>query len=325
METADMSTSYPIDKVSFLIPVYNEEESLPDLYNRLIEEIDKLSLEYEILFIDDGSTDTSVYIIKDLREKDPNIKLIEMRRNFGKSEALGVGFKEVTGDVVITMDADLQDEPQEIPNFLAKIEEGYDLVSGWKKERKDPLTKVISSKFFNTLTSHLSGIHLHDFNCGFKAYRFIVTQNIEVYGELHRFLPALAHQKGFSVGELVVQHNRREFGESKYGKLGLKRFTNFLLDPINVLLLTRYMKKPIHFFGVAGLSSFFIGLILGTYLTILKLTTGTFHNQYPLLMFVIMMIIVGVQLVSLGLIGEMISHMSINLSQDESKVKNKLL
>jgi glycosyltransferase involved in cell wall biosynthesis len=248
-----------------------------------------------------------------------------MRRNFGKSEALALGFNSASGDVIITMDADLQDEPEEIPRFITRLEEGYDLVSGWKKHRKDPITKIISSKIFNSVTSLLSGVKIHDFNCGFKAYKREVVENLDVYGELHRFLPALAYQKGFRVDEIEVKHHKREFGQSKYGKFGLRRFTNFLLDPINVLLLTKYSKKPIHFFGVAGLFSFFIGFIFGSYLTILKITTGTFQGHYPLLIFVALLIIVGVQLVSLGLIGEMISQITIKSGRDEGKVKNRLL
>lgn len=308
-----------IETVTILVPVYNEEESLHNLYKRLKEEIEKLPYTFDILFIDDGSRDTSVQIIRDYIEKDPSISLITMRRNFGKSEALGVAFREAKGDVVITMDADLQDEPSEIGRFIDKIGEGYDLVSGWKQKRKDPLTKVISSKFFNGLTSFLSGIKMHDFNCGFKAYRNEVTKCVDVYGELHRFIPVLAHQEGFRVCEIPVKHNEREFGESKYGKLGLKRFINFLLDPINVLLITRYTKKPIHFFGMIGVVLFFVGFLIGTYLTFLKFTTGSFHERYPLLMLVGVLITVGVQLISVGLLGEMISKSYVSNNQEESK------
>ncbi|MGD9201028.1 MAG: glycosyltransferase family 2 protein [Chitinispirillia bacterium] len=314
-----------LKRISMVIPVYNEEGSLPSLSEKIIEVLSTLKAPYEILFIDDGSTDNSLSIIKNLRKDNPQIKLIEMRRNFGKSDALASGFNCVTGDIIITMDADLQDEPEEIPRFITKLEEGYDLVSGWKKNRKDPITKIISSRVFNSVVSLLSGVKIHDFNCGFKAYRREVVENLDVYGELHRFLPALAHQKGFRVDEIEVKHHRREFGESKYGKYGFRRFANFLLDPINVLLLTKYSKKPIHFFGVAGLFSFFIGFIFGSYLTILKIATGTFQGHYPLLIFVALLIIVGVQLVSLGLIGEMISQIIIKSGKDEGKIKNRFI
>ncbi len=318
-----MADSNEIKSITILVPVYNEEESLPNLYARVTEEMGKLDYLYDILFIDDGSRDQSVPILNDIIEKDPRVSLIVMRRNFGKSEALGIAFREVKGDVVITMDADLQDEPSEISRFIEKIEEGYDLVSGWKQERKDPLTKVISSKFFNGLTSFLSGIKLHDFNCGFKAYRNEVTKCVDVYGELHRFIPALAHQEGFSVCEIPVKHNAREFGESKYGRLGLKRFINFLLDPINVLLLTKYTKKPIHFFGLAGVSLFFVGFIIGTYLTFIKFYTGTFQGRYPLLMLVGIMIVVGVQLIIAGLLGEMMSKNFVNDEKNARRISKR--
>lgn len=320
-----MNAASTLKKISMVIPVYNEEGALPALTDKILDVLSKMDNPYEILFVDDGSVDSSASIIKHLRTENPHVKLIEMRRNFGKSEALALGFYSVTGDIIITMDADLQDEPEEIPRFITKLEEGYDLVSGWKKNRKDPFTKIISSKVFNAVVSLLSGVKIHDFNCGFKAYRREVVKNLDVYGELHRFLPALAYQKGFKVSEIEVVHHRREFGESKYGKSGFRRFTNFLLDPINVLLLTKYSKKPIHFFGVAGLFSFFVGFIFGLYLTMLKVTTGTFQGHYPLLIFVALLIIVGVQLVSLGLIGEMISQILIKSGNDESKVKNKLM
>lgn len=295
-------------KLSIIIPVFNEEQSLIELNAKILQALFNLSFDYEIIYIDDGSIDKSFEILEKLHLENPRIKVIQFKKNFGKSAALACGFQEASGDLIITMDADLQDEPKEIPNLVAKINEGYDLVSGWKKIRKDPLVKRISSKIFNWTASKLLGLKLHDFNCGLKIYRREVVKNINVYGELHRFLPALAHQQGFKVGELKVNHNPRKFGKSKYGKLGLRRFNNYFLDIINVFLLTKYARKPLHFFGGIGLFLFFLGFIINVYLTALKILTGSLQNRYPLLMFGILLIIVGIQLVSLGLLGEIITR-----------------
>lgn len=293
-------------KLSIIIPVFNEEQSLAELNAKILQVLFSLSFDYEIIYIDDGSTDKSFEILEKLHLENPRVKVIQFKKNFGKSAALACGFKEAGGDLIITMDADLQDDPNEITNLVAKINEGYDLVSGWKKERKDPLVKKISSWIFNQTTSKLLGLRLHDFNCGLKIYRREVIKNIEVYGELHRFLPALAYQQGFKVGELKTNHNPRKFGKSKYGKLGLRRFNNYFLDIINVFLLTKYAKKPLHFFGGSGLISSFIGFLFCLYLTILWFLGQRPISNRPLLFLGILLIIVGIQLISLGFLGEMI-------------------
>ena len=235
--------------VSIVIPVYNEEESLKLLYEKIIENIPE-QYEREIIFVNDGSTDKSVEVIKKLIMQDTQVHLISFRKNFGKAMALETAFRNAKGDIIITMDADLQDDPIEIPNFLAKIEEGYDLVSGWKKHRQDPLEKRLPSKLFNKVTAKLSGVELHDFNCGFKAYRREVTESIDVYGELHRYIPVLAHRKGFRITEIVVHHNKRQYGKSKYG---FERYLRGLFDSLTVAFLGKYYDRPMHLFGKGGL------------------------------------------------------------------------
>ncbi len=310
-------------KISVVIPVYNEAESLETLNLKIISIISSLTNNYEIIYIDDGSNDNSFEVLKKIKE-DNSIKIIQFRRNFGKSAALSAGFKEASGDLIITMDADLQDDPSEIPNFIKKINKGCDLVSGWKKNRKDPLIKIISSKIFNFVVAKLTGIKIHDFNCGFKVYRKEVIKNIDVYGELHRFLPVLAHQKGFKISELIINHNKRQFGKSKYGKFGLRRLKNFFLDTINVFLLTKYAKKPSHFFGSLGFLSFTIGFLIGLYITYLRFTTGSIQSRFPLLMLGILLMVIGIQLISLGLLGEIIIRSS-QKKDDTYNIKRKIL
>lgn len=243
-------------KISIVIPVYNEEESLEKLYTQIKDVLINNKLEnYEIIFVNDGSSDGSVAIIKKLSMNDRNIRLISFRRNFGKAMVLETAFRNVSGDIIITMDADLQDDPIEIPNFINKIEEGYDLVSGWKYNRKDPLEKRLPSKLFNRVTSMLSGVKIHDFNCGFKAYRREVTDNIDIYGELHRYIPVLASRKGFSITEIIVHHNKREFGKSKYG---IERYLRGLFDSISVSFISKFYDRPMYFFGRLGLITFLL-------------------------------------------------------------------
>lgn len=313
-----------LKKISVIIPFLNEEESLEKLNRKLIDVLCRLQYDWEIIYIDDGSTDNSFEKIRSLRGDDKKIKIIQFRKNFGKSTALSAGFNEAEGDLIITMDADLQDEPSEIPNLIKKISTGYDLVSGWKKNRKDPVIKKISSRIFNSTVSFLTGIKLHDFNCGFKIYRREVVKNIEVYGELHRFLPVLAHEKGFKVGELKVEHNAREFGKSKYGRSGLRRIGNYILDTLNVFLITKYAKKPLHFFGTVGLFMFFAGFITEIYLTYLRFATGSIQNHTPLLLLGILLIIMGTQLVSLGLLGEIIIKFN-QKRKDVYNIRKKIL
>jgi glycosyltransferase involved in cell wall biosynthesis len=297
--------------LSIIIPLLNEEESINDLYQLILTVIEKLSLTYEICFIDDGSTDGSLERLKSLRQNDKNIKIISFRKNHGKSAALSEGFKLARGAIIITMDADLQDDPREIPNLIKKIHTGYDMVSGWKKKRNDPLSKTIPSKFFNRTTSLLTGIKIHDFNCGLKAYRRDVVKEIPVYGELHRYLPVLAHWMGYRVGEIVVEHHPRRFGKTKYG---FKRFFDGFFDLLTVLFLTRYRQKPMHLFGLMGLVTFFLGAGILIYLTILWFSGHGIGNR-PLLFLGILLVIVGMQSFSLGLIGEMITN-----TKDETRI-----
>lgn len=290
--------------ISMVIPLLDEEDSLVELTERIVSQLEQLQKSYEILFIDDGSTDKSFEVILGLKETYSAIRIIQFRKNFGKSAALSEGFKRALGEIVITMDADLQDDPNEIPNLIAEIESGYDLVSGWKKERHDPLGKTIPSKLFNATTRKLTGIKIHDFNCGLKAYRKDVIKAIPVYGELHRYLPVLAHWQGFKVGEVVVQHHARKFGVSKFG---VRRFFSGFFDLMTVLFITRYRQKPLHLFGLFGLIVGATGFLILTYLSFLWFQGQGIGNR-PLLFLGVLLVIVGGQSFTLGLIGEMITN-----------------
>lgn len=308
--------------LSIIVPVYNEEESLPKLYAAVTENINKIILEgrisgYEIWFINDGSTDGSEKQIRNLIQKDANVHLIAFRKNFGKAAALQAGFRHCNGDIVITMDADLQDDPKEIPKFISKLDEGYDLVSGWKYNRLDPLEKRLPSKLFNKTTSLLSGVHLHDFNCGFKAYRKEVVKSIDIYGELHRYIPVLAYRKGFKITEIVVEHHKREFGKSKYG---FERYLRGLFDSLTTSFLSKYYDRPMYFFGRLGLLLFVIGFIICAYLTVIWFGGALIGNR-PLLMLGILCIILGVQSISTGFIGDMMVDATYRLRYDESHIK----
>lgn len=304
-------------KVSIVIPLYNEEESLNPLTNEIRKALKPLNISYEILFVDDGSTDNSLKIIKEICRTDKRFRFISFRKNYGKSAALQIGFKNITGDVVITMDADLQDDPNEIPNLIRKLEEGYDLVSGWKKIRHDPFIKKISSKFFNFVTRVISRIKIHDFNCGLKAYRKEVTENIKVYGELHRYMPVLAKWQGFRISEITVKHHPRRYGVTKFG---ISRFFKGFIDLITVVFTTRYIKRPMHLFGFLGFLSFLAGIIVNGYLTYLWIAGVPLSNR-PLLFLGILLIIVGVQFFSVGLLGEMFVN---SLTQEsEYQIKDR--
>jgi glycosyltransferase involved in cell wall biosynthesis len=289
---------------SIVIPLYNEEESLRDLSEQLKVVLTRLGGRYEIIYIDDGSTDNSFRVLRDLHFKNKRIKVFRFRRNYGKSAALMVGFQKAQGEFVITMDADLQDDPAEIPNLVKQLRAGYDVVSGWKKKRHDPITKTFPSKFFNFITSLATGIKIHDFNCGLKAYRKDVVKSVTVYGELHRYIPALAHWQGFRIGEVPVQHRARKFGKSKFGA---GRLFKGGLDLLTVLFTTRYMTRPLHFFGVWGILSAMAGFILDAYLTVEWILGRTALSNRPLFIVGLILIIVGIQFVSLGLLGEMIT------------------
>jgi glycosyltransferase involved in cell wall biosynthesis len=290
--------------LSVVVPLFNEAESLAELSAALRQVLEELKLKYELIFVDDGSTDNSFRILQEMHELHRQIKVIRFRRNFGKSAALSAGFQAAEGEVVVTMDADLQDDPEEIPHLLEKVREGHDLVSGWKKKRFDPLSKTIPSRVFNSVTSLLTGIKLHDFNCGLKAYRKELAKELSIYGELHRFIPVLAHWAGFRVGEIVVQHHPRKYGKTKFGP---GRFWKGLLDLLTVLFTTRYIRQPLHLFGVWGLISFLLGLVIDVYLSIEWLLGKTAISNRPLFLLGIVFIIVGIQFVSIGLLGEMIT------------------
>jgi glycosyltransferase involved in cell wall biosynthesis len=290
-------------EVSIVIPLFNEEQSLRELYDNIRSALGRVG-RYEILFIDDGSTDGSYRVLQDLRQRDRRVKLIRFRRNFGKSAALSVGFANAVGDIIVTMDADLQDDPEEIPGLVNEIKKGYDLVSGWKRKRRDPITKTIPSRFFNFVTSLLTGIKLHDFNCGLKAYRKEVTKEVKIYGELHRYIPVLAHWLGFRLGEVPVRHHPRKYGKTKFG---LGRFWKGFLDLLTALFTTRYMQRPLHLFGFWGLVFFLIGFGIDAYLMFLKFFEGMSLSNRPLFVGGILLIIVGVQFVSVGLLGELIT------------------
>lgn len=289
--------------LSFVIPAKNEQGSVEILYEEIITALKKIKKSYEIIFVDDGSTDATFSVLKKLARKDSNIKIIKLRGNFGKSIALQVGFDKAQGEIIFTLDADLQDNPKEIPIFLTKISEGYDLISGWKKIRNDPWTKVIPSRILNFVTRALTGTNLHDINCGFKAYRKEVIKNINIYGELHRFIPIIASKQNFRVGEIVVDHRRRRFGRSKFG---WDRNIKGLLDLLTTIFITGYQRRPGHFFGTLGLISFFIGFLIGLYITYLRVTTGSIQFRHPLLFLGMLLMIIGVQLVATGLLAEMI-------------------
>ncbi len=294
-------------KISVLVPLYNEEESLRPLVQEIKKSVEKLSIDYEILFVDDGSTDKSFSVIKELARNDNKIRYISFRKNYGKSAALDVGFKNVKGDVVITMDADLQDDPAEIPNLLKKLEEGYDLVSGWKKVRYDPFVKKYSSRFFNYVTRLLTGIKIHDFNCGLKAYRKKVVKELDIHGELHRYIPVLAGWKGFRISEIVVKHHPRRYGKTKFG---ISRFFKGFLDLITVIFTTRYIQRPMHVFGLVGGVFFIIGILINAYLTYEWFFENKYIKNRPLFFLAILLIIVGIQFFSVGLLGEIMVHNS---------------
>ena len=291
-------------KLSVVIPVYNEEESLPELYERLNEVTAGLGMDHEYIFVDDGSTDRSIIVLRELREKDrAHVNVISFRRNYGKSAALDTAFRAVDGDVVVTMDADLQDDPREIPSLLAKLAAGADLVSGWKKTRHDPISKTAPSKVFNRATSLLSGIRLHDFNCGLKAYRREVVDSLTIYGELHRFIPVLAAWEGFKVDEIEVHHARRKYGHSKYGA---RRFLNGLFDLITVMFVTRRALNPLHFFGRIAFVLFIVGCI-PLFVFLLQWIGGAGLHVRPIMLGGFVLIIVSLQIASIGLLAEMIS------------------
>ncbi len=305
-------------KISVVIPVYNEVESVEQLYKELIKVLSSFD-SYQIIFVDDGSSDGSVNVIKKIVKNDKNTKIIQFHRNYGKSAALGEGFKNADGEYIVTMDADLQDDPKEVPNLIAKLEEGFDLVSGWKKDRKDPLSKKIPSKFFNFITRLFTGVKIHDFNCGLKIYRQSVVKTLEIYGGRHRYIPALAGYKNFKVTEIIVNHRPRLYGETKYG--GSRMFHGFF-DLISIVFLSKYTQSPLYFFGKIGLYTFLSGVGIEIYIIYLKYALNEpFAKHMALLMLGVLIIVIGIQFFSIGLVGEMIANSN---QYKESRVKEIL-
>jgi|TARA_R100000388_G_scaffold94990_1_gene84807 glycosyltransferase involved in cell wall biosynthesis len=305
--------------ISIVVPVYNEEESLPEL-EKAIQAALANKFSYEIIFVDDGSSDGSWAVIKSLSEQKSFVHGINFSHNYGKSVALQAGFETVKGDYVVTMDADLQDDPNEVPEMVQMLKDGYDLVSGWKKERHDPLSKTIPSKFFNYVTRKAAGIELHDFNCGLKAYRADVVEDIYLYGELHRYIPMLAKREGYTrITEKVVKHHPRKYGKTKFG---LSRFMNGFLDLITITFVQRYLQKPMHFFGTIGVLLLLAGGVINLYMAFLKFVYSQGIGDRPLLFLGILLMVVGVQFFSTGLLGEMINKN--NVESQKPKIREKV-
>jgi len=301
--------------LSIVIPVLNEEANLKPLYSELKESLDVLGRSYEIVFIDDGSTDGSAQVLTRLHEADDRVKVVEFRRNFGKTAALTAGFRLSRGQIVITMDADLQDAPAEIGVLLGKLEEGYDLVAAWRFDRQDPLSKTLPSRIFNWTVASLTGVRLHDFNCGFKAYRRSVTEEVKLYGELHRFIPVLAFLKGFRIAEVKVFHRPRHAGQSKYG---IGRLGRGFLDFLTVIFLTSYLKRPLHLFGTVGMGVFLIGVIINTYMAYLRFFLDEAIGTRPLLLLGVLSMLLGLQIISTGLLGEMLRNLTFQPEEEYS-------
>jgi glycosyltransferase involved in cell wall biosynthesis len=300
-------SSPPIASISVLIPVMNEEGNLPELHSRLTTVLTAIGKPWEIVFVDDGSRDSTWNVIRSLEASDEHIVGLRHRRNFGKAEALMNGFQVCRGDLIVTMDGDLQDDPDELPRFIEMIDDGYDLVSGWKQRRQDPLGKTAPSKVFNWTVRKSSGVNLHDFNCGFKAYRREAALSIDLYGELHRFTPVLAFSEGFRIGELPVKHHARKWGSSKYG---WSRLTKGFLDLLTVVFLTRYRQRPMHLFGLPGLLSLALGVLVGLWLTFERIVLDERIGTRPALLLSVLLIVLGAQFFGLGLIGEFMTHTS---------------
>ncbi|MBA65186.1 MAG: glycosyltransferase [Candidatus Marinimicrobia bacterium] len=291
--------------ISIIIPIFNEIDSLSELKNELIKSLSNFD-DWEVIFVDDGSSDGSSLWLEELSKSDKHFKLIQFYRNYGKSAALNEGFKAARGDYVITMDADLQDDPAEIKNLVSKLDDGWDLVSGWKKDRLDPLNKRIPSKIFNFVTRILTGVKIHDFNCGLKGYKQAVIKSIEIYGGRHRYIPALAGQRKFKITEIVVNHRARKFGKTKYGS---SRLFHGFFDLITILFLNRFNQQPLHLFGAFGIGFFLIGFVLELVVLYYKYSIGDpFSKHIALLILGVMLIVIGIQFFSMGLLGELVAR-----------------
>ena len=299
--------------ISVVVPLLNEEGSLEELYRQIADALEPRGEPFEVVFVDDGSTDGSMSVLSRLHDELPNVVVIHLRRNFGKAAALQAGFLEARGEVVVTIDADLQDDPAEIPQLLAKLDEGFDLVSGWKARRNDPFLRRAFSRVFNWTTGVISGVHLHDVNCGLKAYRAEVLQDMRLYGELHRFIPVLASYQGYRIAEVSVNHRPRQHGRSRYGP---ERYLRGFFDLLSVTFMGRYRYRPLHLFGGIGMLMGAIGFIVLTYLTVIWFW-GAGIGTRPLLTLGVLLMVVGIQFVSLGLISELIT------SQHEERISER--
>ncbi len=308
-------------EVSVVMPVLDEVESLPTLYRELSEVLERLGRPYELVFVDDGSRDGSFQTLEKLHRADDRVRVIQLRRNFGKAGALATGFRAARGQTIVTLDADLQDDPAELPRLLQRLEDGYDLVSGWKRDRQDPLSKTVPSRLFNRVTAWLTGLRLRDFNSGFKVYRREVVEELRLYGELHRFIPALAAWRGFRVDEVPVHHRPRRFGRSKFGSA---RFWRGSLDLLTVLFLTRYTRRPLHLFGGLGLVAWAGGGAINLYLVGLWLAGVRPIGNRPLLAFGILSMLAGLQFFCLGLLSELILSYQTARGADDVSVRCQL-
>ncbi len=303
-------------EISVLVPVFDEEASVAELAGRVTAVLDGLGRSFEIVFVDDGSADATAERVRRLHSADPRVKLVRFRRNFGKAAAISAGIEHSRGDIVVTLDGDLQDVPEEIPRFLEKLSsEGLDLVSGWKRERQDPASKRYPSRLFNWVTRKLAGVELHDFNCGFKAYRREVLEQVAIYGELHRYIPVLAGRRGFRIGEIPVTHDKRRHGASKYG---WDRLYKGFLDLLTVLFITTYMRRPLHLFGVIGLVSLLAGFGINLYLALIWWLYQEPLTYRPLLFLGILLMVLGVQMLTTGLLAEMITFRNFRRSESYS-------
>ena len=307
-------------EVSVVLPVLDEVDSLGVLHRELTEVLTHLGRPYEILFIDDGSRDGSFERIEKIALEDDRVRAVQLRRNFGKAAALAVGFREAQGDLIVTLDADLQDDPAEVPKLLNRLEDGFDLVSGWKQARQDPRSKTWPSRLFNWVTGFLTGVRLHDFNSGFKIYRREVVQEIRLYGELHRFIPVLAAWRGFRISEVPVHHRPRQFGRSKFGSARLWRG---FLDLLTVLFLTRYTRRPLHLFGGLGLIAWTVGFAVNAYLTAIWLVGAQPIGTRPLLAFGVLTMLLGVQFFAVGLLSELVLSYQTR-SADDVSIRRRL-
>lgn len=304
--------------ISFVIPVLNEEESLSAFYKELSAEVKKLETEYEIIFVDDGSTDKSLSVLKDLAQKEKHIKVFSFRINLGKAEALTFGFLKARGDYVVTLDADLQDKPTEIPKLLEKSKEGWDMISGWRKDRKDKKNMVWASRLFNNLTGKIFKLKLHDYNCGLKVYTKDAAKSLRLYGGMHRFIPIIAYQQGFSVAEVEVEHNARKYGKSKYH---FSKLWKDLPDIFTMFFLIKYSKRPLHFFGVVGGLSFIVGIFILLYLAILHFQ-GVHIIGRPLLFLGMLLVLGGLQIAFTGFLADLLIHVQTSsLSADQASLR----